>query len=69
MRAENSKKKIIDPDWINEIAEALLDININELSEKQKRMLRDLYLENLKNGLKPKESINNALQIVRCFKT
>jgi hypothetical protein len=69
MNANNSKKKIIDPEWINEIAEALLDININDLTEKQKKMLRDLYLDNLRNGLKPKESINNALQIVRCFKT
>jgi len=69
MNANNSKKRIIDPEWINEIAEALLDININDLTEKQKKMLRDLYLDNLRNGLKPKESINNALQIVRCFKT
>ncbi|KYK27752.1 hypothetical protein AYK20_07825 [Thermoplasmatales archaeon SG8-52-1] len=69
MNANNQKKRIIDPEWINEIAEALLDININDLSEKQKKMLRDLYLDNLRNGLKPKESINNALQIVRCFKT
>jgi uncharacterized protein YnzC (UPF0291/DUF896 family) len=59
----------IDPDWINEIAEALLDVNINKLSEKQKNLLRELYLENLKNGMKPKESINNALQVVSCFKT
>ena len=63
------RKRMIDPEWINEIAEALLDININDLTEKQKKMLRDLYLDNLRNGLKPKESINNALQIVRCFKT
>ena len=69
MNTNNPKKRIIDPEWINEIAEALLDININDLSEKQKKMLRDLYLENLRNGLKPKESINNALQIVKCFKT
>jgi len=67
MKANNSKKRTIDPEWINEIAEALLDLNINDLSEKQKKILRDLYLENLKKGLKPKESINNALQIVRCF--
>lgn len=69
MKVNNSKKRIIDPDWINEIAEALLDLNINDLSEKQKKILRDLYLENLNKGLKPKESIDNALQVVRCFKT
>lgn len=69
MKANNSKKRTIDPEWINEIAEALLDLNINDLSEKQKKILRDLYLENLNKGLKPKESINNALQVVRCFKT
>ena len=69
MKVNNSKKRTIDPEWINEIAEALLDLNINDLSEKQKKILRDLYLENLNKGLKPKESIDNALQVVRCFKT
>ena len=56
-----------DPDWIIEIAVGLLDINIDNLSDHQKKMLRDQYLENLRDGLKPKEAMKKALQIVLCF--
>jgi len=56
-----------DPDWIIEIAVGLLDRDINDLSDHQKKMLRDQYLENLRDGLKPKEAMKKALQIVLCF--
>ena len=61
------KIKKCDPEWIKVIANALLDININNLSDRQKKMLRDQYLENIREGLKPKEAIEKALQIVLCF--
>jgi len=64
-KMRNIKK--CDPDWIKVIADALLDININDLSDRQKKMLRDQYLDNLRDGLKPKEAIEKALQIVLCF--
>jgi len=56
-----------DPDWIIEIAVGLLDINIDNLSDHQKKMLRDQYLANLRHGLKPREAMEKALQIVLCF--
>lgn len=56
-----------DPEWITEIAAILLDINVNELSEKQKKILRDTYIDNLRDGMKPKDAIENALKIVKCF--
>ncbi len=61
------KIKKYDPEWIKVIANALLDININDLSDRQKKMLRDQYLDNIKEGLTPKEAIEKALQIVLCF--
>ena len=64
-KMKNIKKH--DPDWIKVIANTLLDININDLSDHQKKMLRDQYLDNLRDGLKPKEAIERALQIVSCF--
>ena len=70
-RQEKMKKsKIIkkcDPEWIKVIANALLDININDLSDRQKKMLRDQYLDFIRDGLKPKDAIEKALQIVLCF--
>jgi len=64
-KMQNIKK--CDPDWIKVIAHALLDINLSDLSDRQKKMLRDQYLDNLRDGLKPKEAIEKALQIVLCF--
>jgi len=67
-----AKKKLLgtkqnDPEWITEIAVALLDINIDDLSESQKKMLRDTYLANLRDGMKSKEAIKKAVQIAKCF--
>jgi hypothetical protein len=56
-----------DLEGIKEIAEGFLDINIDDLSVIQKKMLRVHYLENLRDGLKPKEAIENALKVVLCF--
>jgi len=57
-----------DPKWIKETIEGILYINIDKLSDKQIKMLRDLYLENIQAGLKPKEALDKAFQIVNCFK-
>ena len=64
---KSEKVKDCDPEWIKVIASALLDVNINELSDSQKKMLRDQYLDNIRDGLKPKEAIEKAFQIVLCF--
>lgn len=56
-----------DPEWIKEIAEGLLDVNINNLSNDQKKMLSDNYIENLHEGLKPRDAMQKALQVVLCF--
>jgi len=57
-----------DPEWVLEIIKGLLDINTDDLSENQKKMLRNQYLANLRDGLKPKDAMEKALQIVLCFK-
>lgn len=43
-------------------------LNFDKLSDKQKKILQKLYNENRKDGLKPKEAIEKAYQIVTCFK-
>jgi len=58
-----------DPRWIKETAKIILDKNIDGLSEDQISLLHELYLENLRNGLKPKKAMNMAYEIVNCFKT
>ena len=57
-----------DPDWIKEVVEGLLDVNIDRFLDSLKKMLCDHYLDNLRYGLKPREAMEKALQIVYCFK-
>ena len=40
---------------------------INNLSEHQRKMLRDQYFEYLRDGLKPRDAIEKAFEIVLCF--
>ena len=56
-----------NPEQIIKIARDLLDINIDDLTENQKLILRDQYLANLRHGLKPKEAMEKALKVVFCF--
>ena len=57
-----------DLEWIKLVSESLLDINIEELSDNQKKMLCEMYLENLESGMEPKDALEKALQIVTSFK-
>ena len=47
---------------------ALIDKNIEDFSNEQIRILRNLYLENLSNGMKPKQAMSKAIQLISCFK-
>ncbi len=58
-----------DSKWIKETARILLEKNIDNFSENQVVLLRELYLENLRDGLKPKKAMDKAYEIVNCFKT
>ena len=56
-----------DPEWIIELVDGYLQRDINTLSDYQKKMLRDQYLDYLRVGFKPKDAIENAFKIVSCF--
>ena len=43
-------------------------LDSDKLSDKQKKLLREVYFENINDGLKPKKAMEKALQIVTCFK-
>ena len=59
--------KKYDSKWIKETLEGILYIDVNKLSDKQIKMLRELYLENIKDGLKPKEALDKAYKVISCF--
>ncbi len=56
------------PKWIKETIGSIFYLNFDKLSDKQKKMLHNLYLDNRRDGLKPKEAMDKAFQIVTCFK-
>ena len=64
-KLQGSKEQ--DPEWIEVIAENVFNKNINKLSDGQRKMLRDLFLNNLRDGLKPKEAMEKAYGIVLSF--
>ena len=63
----NNSQELEDSDWIKAVAEKLLNINIDSLSEKQKKMLREFYMENINDGLEPEIAIKKAYNLVLCF--
>ena len=56
-----------DPEWIIETVKELFNKDINSLSKNQRKILRDQYLDYLRDGLLPKEAMEKAIQIVACF--
>ena len=67
MRKLKSTKKSV-PKWRKETIGIIFYIDSDKLSDKQKKMMHDLYIDNLRDGLKPKEAMDKAFQIVTCFK-
>ncbi len=67
MRKLKGTKKSV-PKWRKEIIGSIFYIDSDKLSDKQKKMIHDLYIDNLRDGLKPKEAMDKAFQIVTCFK-
>jgi hypothetical protein len=70
--AQMKKKKLQDTkeydlEWIIETVKEIFNKDISNFSEIQRKMLRDQYLDNLRDGLTTKEAMEKALQIVLCF--
>jgi len=60
-------KKELDPEWIVELVDGYLSKDVKKLLDYQKKMLRDQYLDYLRDGLRPKDAIEKAFEIVLCF--
>lgn len=60
--------KNFDPIYRKEIIKNILNVNIDNLTDKQIKMLYEIFLENLRDGLKTKDAMGKAFEIVTCFK-
>jgi len=54
-----------DPEWIREIFHFTKKV---KLTDSDKKLIRELFLEYQRNGLPPKDAIEKAKNIVLCFK-
>ena len=57
-----------DPEWIKEIAFQLSILKKQKITDENKKLLRDLYFEYLRDGLEPKDAIEKAKNIILSFK-
>ena len=61
-------KKGDDPEWVKEILSHLITSKKQEITDKYKKLFRDLYFDYLRDGLKPKDAIEKAKNVVLSFK-
>ena len=70
----NSGRKILqgtpknDPDWIKELSLHFDSGKQYKLTDEDKKIFRCLFLEYKRNGMKPKEAIEKAKNVLMCFK-
>ena len=65
-KLQQTKKHNLE--WRKQTKDGIFYLNFGKLSDKQKKILHELYLEYIQDGLKSKEAIVKAFQIVSCFK-
>lgn len=57
-----------DPDWIKELSLHLKSVKRYKLTDEDKKLLRDLFLEYKMNGMMPREALEKAKKVVMSFK-
>ncbi len=60
-------KKRDDPEWVKEIVFQISIFKKQKITDEDKKLLRDLYFEYLRDGLKPKDAIEKAKNIMLSF--
>jgi uncharacterized protein YdeI (YjbR/CyaY-like superfamily) len=63
--SENQQQQ--DPEWVTEFA-SFLERNGNKKKfQSAKKIFIDTYFENVRNGMHPKEALQNAKSVALCF--
>ena len=57
-----------DPYWIKELSLHFDSGEQYKLTDEDKKFIRDLFIEYKINGMKPKEAIEKAKNVLMCFK-
>ncbi len=57
-----------DPEWVKEIVSFASACKKQKITDEGKKLLRDLYFEYLRDGLKPKNAMEKAKNVLASFK-
>jgi uncharacterized protein YdeI (YjbR/CyaY-like superfamily) len=67
VRSSSENQMQTDPEWVQEFA-SFLERNGNKKKfQSAKRIFVDTYFENVRNGMHPKEALQNAKSVALCF--
>jgi hypothetical protein len=67
VKSSSDKQPQLDPEWIREFAN-FLDKNGNkEKFEVVKKVFVETYLENVREGMNPKDALQKAKSVALCF--
>ncbi len=61
-------KKGDDPEWVKEIVSFASAYKKLKITDEYKKLLRDLYFEYQRDGLKPKDAMEKAKNVLASFK-
>jgi hypothetical protein len=53
-----------DPEWVIELVRSLENNNVCDFSDDKKRILREQYLIKIKEGIKPKNAIEESIDVL-----
>jgi len=63
----SDKQQQLDPEWLREFAN-FLDKNGNkEILEVVKKVFVETYLENIREGMNPRDALQKAKSVALCF--
>jgi len=62
------QKKNYNPEWVKELANEVYILKKYKIKDEDRKLIRDLFFEYIRDGLQPKEAIIKAKNIILSFK-
>jgi len=67
VRRSSGKQQQLDPEWIREFASFLEKNGNKKKFQSAKKIFVETYFENVRNGMHPREALQNAKTVALCF--
>ena len=65
---DRQKENENDPEWIRELANEIFALKKQKITDEDKKLIRSLFFEYVRDGLQPREAIIKAKNIILSFK-